>query len=104
MNAQPEARKLVDIPHVDRMVSGINVSLCVVLATKACTREVVVFNDLRSHVALDLRIVVDAVAESMPSMYPWAKIRKAVMLKEQPRSHDDDEYPIDSKCRLTAQA
>ena len=91
MNALPEARKLVDIPHVARMVSGINVSLCVVLATKAGSREVVVFNDLRSHVALDLRIVVDSVAESMPSVYQWAKIRKTVMLKEQPRSHDDDE-------------
>ncbi len=94
MNALPEARKLVDIPHVARMVSGINVSLCVVLATKAGSREVVVFNDLRSHVALDLRIVVDAVAESMSSVYQWAKIRKAVMLKEHPRSHDDDEYPL----------
>ncbi len=82
------------IPHVARMVSGINVSLCVVLATKAGSREVVVFNDLRSHVALDLRIVVDSVAESMPSVYQWAKIRNTVVLKEQPRSPADDEYPL----------
>ena len=56
-------------------------SRCVVPATKTCSREVVVFIDLRSHEALDLRIVVDAVAESMPSVYHGAKIRITVMLK-----------------------